>query len=252
MLYVYICENEVCQLHFIEETIKKSIFINNLDIEIAVASCNPYDILKAIRSSRQMGIYFLDITLNSNLDGFQLAQKIRKMDPRGFIVLISSHSEMSHVTFQMKLEVLDYIVKDYPKTVISQINDCLFNAIEKCASVNEQRLKKFVFRIGDRISFVNLDEICYFETHMQSHKLIMYTTHGEIEFNGTLKGIVPQLDSRFYQCHRSYIVNIDFICEVNYSQKTITMTDGKQILLSVRRKNDFFQLIQLFDEKHGE
>ena len=247
MLYIYICEDEVNQLNFIKESIQKSIFINNLDMEIAVASSNPHDILQTIPSDGQMGIYFLDITLNSDLDGFSLAKEIRKVDPRGFIVFITSHSEMAHLTFHLKLEVLDYIVKDRLESLSSQINDCLFNIMEKCSSVREQRLKKFIFRIGDRMSFVNLNDILYFETHVQSHKLILHSVHSEIQFNGTLKGISAQLDSRFYQCHRSYIVNIDFIRDVDFSKKTITMSDGKQILLSLRKKHDFFQFIHLYD-----
>ncbi len=247
MLYIYICEDEVNQLNFIRESIQKSIFFNNLDMEIAAASSNPYDILQSIPPDGQMGIYFLDIGLDSDLDGFSLAQKIRKADPRGFLIFITSHSEMAHLTFQLKLEVLDYIVKDHPESLAAQINGCLVNIMEKCSSVREQRLKKFVFRIGERISLVNFNEILYFETHTQSHKLILHSVHGEIQFNGTLRGISPQLDSRFCQCHRSYIVNVDFIRHIDFSRKTITMSDGRQILLSLRKRHELFRLIRFCD-----
>lgn len=96
MLSVYICEDEIPQLDFIQKSIQRSILIHNLDLTITAASSNPYDILNAARSSVQTGIYFLDIVLNSDMDGLTLAQEIRKIDSRGFIVFITSHSEMLH------------------------------------------------------------------------------------------------------------------------------------------------------------
>lgn len=46
------------------------------------------------------------------MNGFELAQEIRKFDPRGFIIFITTHAELSYMTFTYKVEALDYIIKD--------------------------------------------------------------------------------------------------------------------------------------------
>ncbi len=57
-----------------------------------------------------------------------------------------------------------------------------------------------------------------------------------IEFSGQLKDVQAQLDSRFYRCHRSYIVNKHNIKEIDFKQSIVYMTNGETCLLSVRMK----------------
>ena len=42
--------------------------------------------------------------------------------------------------------------------------------------------------------------------------------------------------SRFYRCHRSYIVNKHNIKEIDFKQSIVYMTNGETCLLSVRMK----------------
>ncbi len=246
MLYVYICEDELPQLTYIKESIQKSILIHDLDLSVATASPDPYTILDAARSSSRTGIYFLDINLNADINGLELAQEIREIDPRGFIVFITSHSEMASLTFQMKLEVLDYIIKDRPETLSDQIFQCLSNALKKHTKIRDSRQKTFSIRIGDRVSFVSLNEILYFETNIQPHKVTLYTANMRLEFHSTLNDVFSQLDSRFYRCHRSYIINADFVRSIHLSEKTITMSDGQVIIFSLRKKHEILKWISSY------
>ncbi len=246
MLYIYICEDEISQLTYIKESIQKYILIYNLDLSIAAASTDPHTILDAAGSSSHTGIYFLDINLNTDIDGLELAQKIREIDPRGFIVFITSHSEMASLTFQMKLEVLDYIIKDHPETLSDQIFQCLSNALKKYACIRDSRQKTFSVKIGDCVSFISLDEILYFKTNTQPHKVTLYTINMQLEFNSNLNNVFSKLDSRFYRCHRSYIINADFVRFIHLSKKTITMSDGQEIMFSSRKKNEILRWISSY------
>ena len=246
MLYVYICEDELPQLTYIKESIQKSILIHDLDLSVATASPDPYTILDAARSSSRTGIYFLDINLNADINGLEFAQEIREIDPRGFIVFITSHSEMASLTFQMKLEVLDYIIKDRPETLSDQIFQCLSNALKKHTKIRDSRQKTFSIRIGDRVSFVSLNEILYFETNIQPHKVTLYTANMRLEFHSTLNDVFSQLDSRFCRCHRSYIINADFVRSIHLSEKTITMSDGQVIIFSLRKKHEILKWLSSY------
>ena len=48
-----------------------------------------------VKASQGTVIYFLDIDLNSDMNGMKLAQQIRLFAPRGFIVFITAHSGLS-------------------------------------------------------------------------------------------------------------------------------------------------------------
>lgn len=246
MLHIYICEDQIQYLNSIQNCIKKTIIIHNLHLEIAGTFTNPHDLLNSIRFSAQIGIYFLDIDLVSNLNGLSLAQEIRKVDPRGFIIFITSHSRMCPLSFQMKLEILDYIVADDLKSLADQITSCLIDVVEKCASIRDNRIKLFPIRINDQICFFHFDDIVYFETNFKSHKITLCTTHEMTEFYSSLKEISARLDSRFWLCHRSYLVNTDYIRQIDQSANTLTLFTGKTIPFSTRKKKELLKFLPGF------
>lgn len=52
----------------------------------------------------------------------------------------------------------------------------------------------------------------------------------EIEFYGKLKALKSQLPSNFIQIHQSYIINEDYMVEINYEQ--VQMSNGAILNIS--------------------
>lgn len=104
MLNVYVCEDNPKQLKSIETIINDFIIIHNLDMQITLATTKPDELLRNVSDSPQTGMYFLDVDLKSNMNGLTLAKEIRKYDPRGFIVFITTHAELTYLTFYTKLK----------------------------------------------------------------------------------------------------------------------------------------------------
>ena len=50
--------------------------------------------------------------LGADINGINLGEEIRQLDPTGYIIFITTHAELSHLTFKYKVEALDYIIKD--------------------------------------------------------------------------------------------------------------------------------------------
>ena len=122
MIDVYICEDDIKQLDTIKKYVQNTIIIEELDMNITLATNDPHTVLEKLQNAQNPGLFFLDIELRSDMDGLFLAQKIRKHDPRCFIIFITSHSEMSFMTFQYKVEALDFIIKDTPELINSKIH----------------------------------------------------------------------------------------------------------------------------------
>ena len=95
MIDVYICEDNSEQRKVIVQYIRTAILIEEYDMELSIETGDPEKILDAVKDSENMGLYFLDIELQADMNGLILANKIREYDPRGFIIFITSHSEMS-------------------------------------------------------------------------------------------------------------------------------------------------------------
>ena len=63
MLDVYVCEDNLKQLELITDLIKKSILIEELDMQVALSTKDPYEVLKALDTAAHTGLFFLDIDL---------------------------------------------------------------------------------------------------------------------------------------------------------------------------------------------
>ena len=119
-----------------------TILIEQLDMQLACASTTSGKILEQAKKSENTGVFFLDICLQSEMTGLILAQELRKIQPRCFIIFITSHSEMSILTFQYKVEALDFIIKDSSENIRKRIHECLMDINKKILTVNKKQQKK--------------------------------------------------------------------------------------------------------------
>lgn len=234
MLKVFICEDNKIQKNKFKNIIEKIISAKDYSIKIEKSTSNPYEILDYLKTNKTCGIYFLDVNLNSDINGIQLAEQIRKYDPRGFIIFITSHAEMSYLTFLYKVEALDYIIKDNYNNISQRIEECLKNSIAKYDATCNNSEKFFSLKINDKIVNVNFNDIYYFETSSQIHKVILHSTNRQVEFYSKMKDIEKKLDERFCRCHNSFIVNKDKIQEIDKKNRIAHMVNGEDCLISTR------------------
>lgn len=234
MLNVYICEDNEQQRSQIEKVIKNIILIEEYDMKLVKSTSNPYEILEAVKESPEVGVYFLDIDLNTDMNGLMLAKKIRSYDPRCFIVFITSHSEMSYMTFMYKVEAMDFIIKDDIHNIKIRIHECMNKSLQLYSSVNNKIQKSITIKVADKFLTIALEEINFVETSSNYHKLILHSVNRLVEFNNTLKEFEEKLDERFVRCHRSFIVNKDNIENIDRKKRVIVMKNGDTCLYSTR------------------
>ena len=239
MLDIFICEDDDKQREFVAAFVSDFCIFRNLDAAVALASSSPYEILDCYKNTQNPALFFLDIELGAQINGIELASHIRGQGKKAFIVFLTTYSEMAHITFQYKVEALDYIVKDGQDNVKKKIADCINTAISRHMGKNKCKLLKIT--VGDRIIFLGMEEIIYIETTQVRHKLSLHTINRALNFCGELKTMEEQLDERFIRCHKSYIINKDKIADINRKNNTVTMINnsicpisraGKKLLLS--------------------
>lgn len=234
MLNIFVCEDNPAQRRTIAQIIQNTILIEELDMQLVLDAGDPYVLLEKVKTSQNTGIYFLDIDLNSNMNGMKLAQQIRLFDPRGFIVFITAHSELSYMTFQYRVEAMDFVLKDNPVEAKVKIGECLLDAMERYTLQTSKTHKVYTIEVGGRKISVDYEDILFFETSSNIHKVILHAKDRQIEFSGTMKELTGTLDSNFVRCHRSFLVNKNNIKEVDVKNRIIYFINGETCLMSTR------------------
>lgn len=234
MLNIFVCEDDARQRQTILLMIQNALLIEELDMQLVLDTEDPYSLLEAVKTSQNTGVYFLDIDLNSSMNGMKLAQQIRLFDPRGFIIFITAHSELSYMTFQYRVEAMDFVLKDNPAEMKVKIRECLLNAMERYTLQTNKIHKVYSIEVGSRKISVAYDDIFFFETSGNVHKVILHALDQQIEFSGTIKELTNTLEGDFVRCHRSFLVNKRNIKEIDAKNRIIHFTNGETCLMSTR------------------
>ncbi|MHC9532742.1 LytR/AlgR family response regulator transcription factor [Dellaglioa sp. L3N] len=225
MLDIFVCEDQKEQREKIVKYITNYIMIENLDMRLALATANPEEVLAYLEESDKEGLYLLDIDLKHKMNGINLGAEIRKKDPTGDIVFITTHSEMTYLNFIYKVAAMDFIFKDNFAEVQSRIVSCLQVVNERKQTKNKGTNRKFVQKIDDKIISVDYNEIMFFESS-RLHKIVLHMDNRQVEFYGKLKEIEKE-HGFFIRCHNSFVVNINNIQEVDFKKKEILLKNGE-------------------------
>ena len=162
MLPVYICEDEEKIREIQREYLEKQIMIEAYDMEIALCSGSPWEILEAVKKAPGRGIYFLDVELKGeDMDGFALGREIRKLDPRGFLVYVTAYGNLAFETFRYHLEALDYIVKESREKMEEGLGKSLLVITQRMRAEQGEHREFFSVKVMDVVKHVPVDEILF-------------------------------------------------------------------------------------------
>lgn len=241
---VIICDDDERQLQLIYTKLKNYALIEHPSIEFVLVTSKPEDVITYIEKERA-DCYFLDIELSSQINGLELANKIRQFDPQSSVIFVTSHAEMLQLTFTYKLAALDYIVKREGEELSYQLVTALeaaYRRYEQLGAVGEGHY--FQIKIGELIKNIPYDEIYCFLTSTQIHKLQLQAKNGQYEFYGNLKDIIERLDERFYRCHKSCIINTEHIQQIDKKGRMVTMANGEICAVSFRTMRGLLEKVK--------
>jgi len=262
MLSVFVCEDNQKYLERITNCIKKFIVIENFDMKVACATASPDEVLDYLRNNSVSGLYFLDVDLKCDMTGIQLAEAIRVLDPRGFIVFITVDAESLRLTFKYKVEALDYIVKG-DNALEKRIHECIRNAYDKYTARATPLQRNFKLKLSKdskadksgrkyfKDSFVVLEYskiLCFAKSNITPHGIVVYTDNIRHEFRGSLAQVESELDNSFVRCHKSFIVNVDKIVGIDTKLFKLQLINGDVIDVSMRQ---FKKIKELFNNRQN-
>lgn len=242
MLLVYLCDDIKEQLENHKEIINRFLLFKDWDMKLICASTQPYELLQNIEMNSDMGLYFLDVDLKNDIDGFKLAEKIRQHDPRGFIVFVTTHSEYSHIPYECNMEAMNYILKDDPKRMKAQIEKCLQNAYERYKSASLNTDTFLSLKSAGSTTFIKKSDIICIQASCIPHQIDIYKTNGVVSVYEKLNTMEGSLNEHFFRIHKSSIINMEHIDEIIHNTKSVKMDDGSVIAASAPKLRALIKL----------
>lgn len=215
-LSVALCDDTPNDLAILRDDIEGYFLQKGLKLELA-AFDSPAELLEA----GAFDLYLLDVVM-PHMTGIALAEKLREKDRKAGIIFITASMEFAVSGYSVSAS--GYIVKPYDKAK-------LFAALDRALSqyIPDQRT---ITVMVDRIPIeIPVQQISYAEGRL--HNTLIHLANGQdILIYQKLGCFMEKLESfgGFCQCHKSYLVNLDMVVELDGS--FFIMRNGCRVPLS--------------------
>lgn len=187
-----------------------------------------------LQSDKVFDVIFLDIQMGSP-DGLETASMLREQGYAGLIIFITVLQERVFDSFTV--QAFDYLVKPLEE----QRFEHTMERVIKC--LDQETKKNLVVQKGNTCTIIPFANIIYCE--VLGRKLYLHQQNGEIiDYYDKLEGLQKRMDSRFFRCHRSYIVNLDYVrgCQAG----RVKLMNGSEIPVSRLREQELIQALLVY------
>lgn len=224
VIKIALCDDQQAERDNLEQLILEYYSVNK-----AVCAINKFSAgLDLLSCDNKYDVIFLDILLQ-DINGIELAHKIREKDKHTKIIFITSFSNYQTDAFTVR--AFGYIVKPYSfKTISDQLNDVF--------EYSKQETGEAFYTFDTDIGFktISLSDIYYFEAW--SHKTRLVEENAYLNIDESVNNIYLVLKSQgFAMPHKSFVVNMQKISSIKGYD--VYLTNKAVIPMSQKRAVQF-------------
>jgi len=231
MLNFVLCDDNLNIVKKLKEMLEMLFIKNDVDAKVSFYTDKPEEVLN-FEKDNTVDVLILDINLNSNISGIDLAQQIRKNNKKVYIIFSTGHLEYSLVAYSVK--TFDYLPKPITIERLEVTLNRLLEDIDNICS------KDFI-KINNK-TIINEKEISYIKK--DGMKLIFCTSSGNYETYSSFSKIENILPNNFIRCHKSYIANKDSIQNININNNTIVFNNSLSCDIGPKYKNNLMEVFK--------
>ncbi|MFQ9516224.1 MAG: LytR/AlgR family response regulator transcription factor [Eubacterium sp.] len=224
MLRIAICDDDLVFASKIESLLYEISKVSMIDMDIEVYS-DGIELWEDISKGEVYDLFYLDIEM-LQLNGIDVAKKIREKDTSAIIIYISNYENYLIELFEV--EPFRFIKKPVDKKIFVQYFHKAYERIVHDDVYFDYKFNKVQHKVLTK-------EIMYFES---SGRLINVVDKiGTGKFYGKLNQVEKELKSGktpFLRIHQSYLVNYRFIREISFAK--VVLMDGTELQISEDRQ----------------
>lgn len=219
---IYLLEDEVLIAEHLE------ILLQKLGYENVTAFHDPEELLEALSNAHYPDLVLLDIQLNADLDGVDVAQQLKQMGIP--FVFLTSNSDSRTITRVKHTEPLAFIVKPFQESSIASNLEIAFHQIDRQTKNTLASGSVFVKRKHELVK-IELKHIVHVEA-LDSYSII-YTPEEKYYYSYPLKTLEEKLGDDFMRIHRSHLVRLDSVTKI---LPRAVMVGEKEVPLSEKNR----------------
>ena len=209
---IAICDDEQNQMEYITSIVASWSAHEGHGCEIRTfASAEAF--LFEYEEDKAYDILLLDVEMK-NINGIELAKRIRKDNNRAEIIFITSHFEFVGEGYEV--DALHYLIKPISAEKLTQV---LTKAAEK---ISVEPPSVVISCEGETVKLYEAD-IRYVESFL--HYIVIHTKDKEYKIKENISVFENRVSDDFYRIHRSYLVSLKHITRISRTSVNIGNTE---------------------------
>lgn len=149
-------------------------------------------------------------------DGMSAIRECLYHNPNLKVIFVTAYSEYATQAFD--LNAVDYVVKPVKMDRLFRALENAKNAISQQSSKLTDESKRLYVRQGANHHYIPKDNLLFLEK--VKYKVLIHTVDHTFETQETLDYYMDMLDRDFYRSHRSYIINLKRLTNIQPSGNT--------------------------------
>lgn len=178
-----------------------------------------------IEENCRYDVTLMDVEMNV-IDGFETTREYKRRFPDAIVAMVTTDRERYSQAFVV--DAYRYINKERIHEELAE----MFYSLQKKGRIGK---KIDVDCIDRHRVIINMSDIMYVETLRR--KMLVHTFEKTYTVAETMREMCEKLDGEgFYQCHQSYLVNLDEINKIEGLD--VIMKNGDKVMVSKRHKQE--------------
>ena len=170
-------------------------------------------------------VIFLDISMPGT-SGMKLAETLKNLRHPPVVVFVTAHAEFAADAFD--LDAVDYVLKPIEskrlESALSRVETAL---AQRDAGRSSSEVPRVVIERDGKKTFIPVSDIIYVEARADSSYIV--STQGSSLVGESILSLEHRLTSEgFLRVHRSYIVNPEFVHDINVAENGLLELELEQ------------------------
>lgn len=240
MIKIVMCDDDRFLLKLEEEQLEKEIRQANIDAKIVCMATSSKELFQFLKSNPSEYLFFLDLDFGlGELNGIDMARKIKKEYPASRIVFVTNHQEMAMQVLSSGVEPFGFLEKSTNMQAMRRGYHRYLSMAIASMEIKVEDEEEIRLIVGiDEVMSLKISQITYIETEKTvSHGITYHTMdNSSITVRDTMEHVSQMLKKDFLQCHRSILVNKKHI--IGFEDNMIRLSNLELIHCAFRMKNE--------------
>lgn len=188
---------------------------------------NTEELEEFVREDQVFDIVCADLEIK---DSIPLIKQLRKKNEHAYIILVAT-PQISPMMY-MKPDIMagSLLIRKYSNEQMKEVFKEAFSYYLDDFSSEDGKEDMYIVESREGRRLIPFSQIYYFEA--SSKKIVVGCANSEVSCYDTMASIEEMLPDNFIRCHRSYIINLNKVVKVVFSQNEIELENDIWIPIS--------------------